>query len=798
MTGLASARRRPGKTLGVLSLALVGCGLVLAADPWKFPSASAESEAKKKYPSEYWYEQFPVAQRAVDREDRTKTEEIIARLRIAIALNPREDILNPTERKELPYYPYYYLAKAFVWAGDPASARACLDRELSRGKIQKSALEPRVAELRSGIDAELNKTNVLADAKKILTWESQGPVSLSPANKARIGKIKSLKETLEQGTADTKSTSESLSAEAIDLARDELGRRDKLVKKLSEPGWRGSLQNPPAPTVCQPSAAWRTSAADLTSAVAAVEACGKAVGDALRQAASAACREWKGQRETLKEQWDTYNRLPGPKKEAAPADLPASCSVAWETIPASDLEARFESLDQDRSRIESGLKTSLAQVQELLKGKEDARLQSVRDARNRLPEISQECARDLQIEDAAKAIASLRHQLEHPAGNLLEPDKLVQGPLDDLRAQVRIGVERIVNDKCPNLARGSIDELAKESAAFQQRVEGASLPCGPASKARSDVNQCWIANAEPLRKRLQVYEQLLTRGASQGGAVCFGPLTSTLRGLISGFSASGAWTVKAIASQDEAQKCLGSFSKDVGLHRTEVARLVPEIARLLEEIPADAPLPPDIVTQLGTMRSTFPGLKDLADKIAQIYGVPDGNAEALKKAIDSAGFDAGADVFAAIASLRDDWALGVLRDAIAHPRLEQIRRTVGEWDHVLRKLGPFQALSDAFSSFAQGDIDAAIARLREAEAKGSAAVAGKETARLHAALSYFLYHKRLAAGSAETASLLEKDARREADLARRADPSLQLKDALFRSLSFKKFYSGEDAQTANR
>ena len=79
---------------------------------------------------------------------------------------------------------------------------------------------------------------------------------------------------------------------------------------------------------------------------------------------------------------------------------------------------------------------------------------------------------------------------------------------------------------------------------------------------------------------------------------------------------------------------------------------------------------------------------------------------------------------------------------------------------------------------------------------------GRETAYVHAALAYFLHAKRLLLSKAESdgalIELLDKDLRREIDMAHRADETFRPPESMFRNVSFRKDFEARIADGTRR
>ena len=212
--------------------------------------------------------------------------------------------------------------------------------------------------------------------------------------------------------------------------------------------------------------------------------------------------------------------------------------------------------------------------------------------------------------------------------------------------------------------------------------------------------------------------------------------------------------------------------------------------------------------EVSAMQSRVPSEKVRLDKVAGLYEEAEGAAiqrAGLESVLSEASL--GDKVSSTARTLLDrieqefgadspmmTSALRVVRDSAVTPELAVIEETLAQWEPVARTFGPFLALNRAFCTFAKGNLDEAILSLREARSAGSFPDAGREAALGHAAMSYFLFTKRLTLtdrnDAGEVSRFLEDDARREAKRAIQADSRIrELPRNLFSMDSFRKFFA---------
>jgi len=181
-------------------------------------------------------------------------------------------------------------------------------------------------------------------------------------------------------------------------------------------------------------------------------------------------------------------------------------------------------------------------------------------------------------------------------------------------------------------------------------------------------------------------------------------------------------------------------------------------------------------------------------KVAPVLDLgPDVTAEALRDALRTAGLDVPAEQWQRASDPRGLEAQKVvlaIRDEATNEPLEQAARELSANLPLIRRLGTFLALDNAFAAFGRGDLDGAILALRSSD-QATEGAEGRAAALRHAVLGFFLYTKSETLIDRErqgaVASMLVEDARSQLRAAFRAQPDFQLPETLIRDRRFRDF-----------
>lgn len=816
----------------IVPLVLATAAPAAAADPWRL-SGAEKSEAQRRHQG-YWFEHYA---RAVDILDKSRgsVEEAVVLLKLAIDGDQRSGAgkTHPVTKGTFDYFPYYYLAVALAQKEDFPSAQRCLDRE-DRNEMSRSSMAGRYDALRTDVVTLTGRAALLARADEVLSLEKgTSPVVLTVEGRGTLPEIRERKGALAKaGKSEVKAASAALVEAIFRLGTGEIRARSAILSKLAGDSWAAAFTDPAHrfdSSACQ-TPAGGPSNENAVAVVAALKKCADVALKAERRAGEHACQSFVLERkgvEAIRDNLVAWSRLKG---RQAPIDalpeVPGWC-IPWTGAPPARVAESFAVLEGERAgygqTLDARRKAYESEIDEVSR---EVR-KTVEESLARLPDVSVDCARNLQLGQTASKSNEFRQTLSRmlapgagpPPASLSSPGPLVRDTLDSLAARVKAGVAQLQIDAiCEGVEKADLDRLPGAMNAWLQEMGGTNLStlCAVAKGADRAVQACWEKNTEVVRSNLARTISLVeavkvattagacTTGGDERNLACVDRDVQSLRASqVAPAGGAAAWVRQARERINGAQDCLGKFRGLIEACYLDVSRRIKDHAGRAASVEAalgkgapDTPNPGlDRLRQvLAKARGTFEAQASVLGKVRTLYGqgeTPPGSR--VRAVLDEAGLSD--NVPGGLWSLVDtEGAWTIVRDVAVVPAIAMSERVLEESGPSVARLGPLAALTEAFGVFGTGDLEGAILSLRRAEHAGLIPDRGDEAALAHAALSYFLHtkHRALAAMGAqdEVARSLEQDAAREAGLAAKAATAgFELPVKLFASQEFRKRYS---------
>ena len=811
----------------ILSLAAGEAAGQAARQPWQLPEGTTRQQLMRRHSaSDYWYEQYLVADQMMTRLSRrgqldpTDLQRTVALLRLAIDQKPRSSLSerHPVERTDFEYVPYYLLALAFSELGDAESARLCLEKE-NRSIVTRSSHQEGYERLAGQIRRAAESSRYAALANRVQSWPDQ--LWLSPAGSETAREILQLARTLNSAApgdeASFRRDSDRLAEAVAELARVEGGRLAGRVEQLRAASWEPAFSAEPLSvdlTPCRAQASERTPEG-LDQSLGTLETCRGEAETAMRQAGRLACAELDRRRSEIdrklrfeRERWPEGV----PAGEGSP-ELPEACSApsAWTNL---DFAGLWAALDQIAFQDEmQALDNRTAQVDARIAQRTEGLNAELRSQRGRIFVASAGCARDLQLGAANDTLIRLRGRIDGalqadgtaPADQLGNVGSEIDGALDALRVRVRRGAENLIRqgEQFQGDEAASFATLPGARDAFEQDSSRATLDtvCRAAASARQTIIAWGRRNIPDLERKVGSYRWLLEaagRWRADGESpqlACIGESLDAMPGPPPGGGANAdTWVPRANDAIDRAQACVGDYRELreswLGQLRHNLAWAEGSLAGLGASGTADG-------TRAGEMRLRIADQKISVERLSPLLDLSDDVTEsALRETLGELELTAPEARWTELGQFQGDeavQALLVIRDETADATLFAAAHELERWSPQIAKLVSFHALDLAYTALARGDLDRAILSLRRFGSTPSSDVpGGRAEALRHASLSYFLYTKWLllaeADRSGEVGTFLFDDARREAERAHGAQTGFALPTTLGRSERFQEFF----------
>ena len=818
--------RRVGPLLLVLIMA--SPSVSVAADPWSFATRAERDQAVAAYRESYYYIQYQKAERLLQKGS---ADEAAVRLKLAIDADPASGTKKLPGGQTLDYFPYFLLAKAYAGKGDFAAAEACRNKESNAIAQSKDYRDDYLAFSR-WLPQLAFKDELLAHGRTVLAWKGGGgKVVLTPEGAEGLTRIEALAAKLAGlGAADGEqvgTVSGQLRQEIVDLTARETKALTARLERLAADPWSGAFASDKAlisGSLCQ--AASGAGGTDMARNIDLFARCNDAVLKATRIAGQWECERLSSLRVNVSAQSENLKRWVQAQGGAVPDSttppaLPAAC-IDWGGAAVPEVSAAFAGLESQAPAVRQALTQLQGTINATFEQQVEQLVAQVGRFSSQLPEISNQCARVLQLGQSATQVGSLRSKLsvsrlspsELPAPELFQAEKLVSSALQDLVTRVQAGAGELQKSgECQGMKRDNLDALPNALQAYLDRREqsGFGSLCAVAIRADQDIQTCWIGRIEEVRERVVRLDGMLdmTRAIPVASDERLGCLEVTRAGVRNARNAPvrdrAAWVQAARERLGEAQVCLkdlGQVTRESGdalLARvSELRSLLSPLANSDPALGSGATLPPAIERVVRSLLTEVEGMGARLSALSPLYSdPPETPGAALKPALEKAELLAGLppqaldllDKPEASRTEAEADFMPVIRDSAALPWLQGVNRRLDDLQPTVIKLGPFAALSHAFAVFQRSDLDQSILVLREARRKGHLPEQGRAAALVHAAMAYFVYSKaRAVVGESDVKRSLEQDVRLEARMAKRADRSFALPQDLFPNRAFRKTF----------
>jgi len=802
------SRPRLAGALGVLTAAFVFAAPApaRAVEPWEFPDAASRSEASRL--SNYWYENYPEATRIIESGNAAKLDEGIARLRVCIANEKASSQrkLHPKDRRNIEYFPYYYLAQAFAMKNEPGMAKRCLDKEAQYGEISTSKLAASFDSLRSSVDALAFAGPLLDHAARAEGWlAGQGGVSLSADGRQSADAVRSAAGQLRtalgspQNAGPLQNGSDTLMRELLGLCEGELSSLTSRLEQLGREPWRGAFPNSSAidPGACAMPGG-TPSPERIAGAQDAVESCNGQVVRAMRTAGGWACGELETKRTAATTAAGQLRNIGGDPGNTP--GLPGSCGVDW---AQSDLAALRQAIDTlDLAAAQQQYQEQITRIAGLIAEEQEEALRGVTATLTKVSRPSRGCVSTLSLTTAMRAIDPLPSS---PTEALVVED--LDGKVDNAMAalvtDLGSGVQRLRGRSEKGNCSVDFAPVDRGLTAFSRDRRSADLNalCSAAESANGEIRSCMAGQIELVQAEVEEQRWPLEAalGNSEGwegapaeaAAVrdCLAASERLFRTSRPGNDAS-SWIDRVQTEMENSRGCLLEYQGLRQAALTDVATRVGSLTAPLQAL--DCENPEASVARFCGLKGEVEQLNGRLAPLSSLWS--DENADP-RRILADAGLDS---------EVPSDWlqryddAQGddeqalLVRQAIGDRALGAVLDASGpnlaSWERVVGGLRPFLALTDAFAAFERGELNHAIHALRAAQSEGALPPNGKATALSHAALAYFLFVKSKAGSADGVTALLEQDARQEALEAVRADASFGLNETLFANVKFRTFF----------
>ena len=801
----------------MLAALCLGAFMPLAAEePWEFADPASAQAAEKKY-SRYWYENYAGATSMLNGNS-PDLEQTIARLKLAILKEAESSRrkYHPRERTNIEYFPYYFLARAYLMQGREDLALGCLEREKGFREIAGSSLAQAFGSLDSNIQASFAARRIkdsagtlLAQAAKVQAWtQGQGAVRLGPAGRQKAQGIRSaadqLQALIDQAAppADRlNAASDQLVGTMLDLASGELQTLAARLSSLGAEPWSAAFAGSPdlvSASACRaPGGA--ADAQGVEAALRAVEVCSDRVLRASRTAGAWACGAVESRRNALQGLNRQQTAL-GAAAATAPT-RPAACDLNWQTASVPETATALDSMDLAAllGQLDSTIRTARAEIDRRVGGVK----KEIGTKVARIPTIPRRCVTDLQLGQVSRNLDRLRLDPDKvvasgtAAAELATLDQRIDGAFDSLLAGLESGVGQVLGEReqCAGLDASNLDALeialgAYRSSAGQNQLNAI---CSAAARADDDIRTCWQGNTELVREKLTDYRGLLEVAAAARQQFAELPAGDDLACIAANLNALqtqlptsdvAGWVRRSRTGMSETQNCLQIYHEagrgsleTMGQRLDRIEGAMGRWTGVAESGDASLIAVTDraqaVAQRVQSLRSRVEGLRGL-------YGTDaaSGSASTLRQAADTLGLTDSipASWWGRMDDLRGkderhEQAWNTLTARLAAQVLVDDGSKLAAWQELADVLDPFMTLSQAFGHFGRGDIDQAIGQLRVASAEGRLPERGRAAALSHVTLSYFLFMKgraSAASGSTEVARLLRQDALDEAQYAMQA------------------------------
>jgi tetratricopeptide (TPR) repeat protein len=825
----ASARRPAAWLLIAGACCLISSSLKAAA-PWSFGADAERKQAESRWSGRSFHELYALAQERMEGRQ-LNLAEAADLLRLAISVDSKSGQKLTAQKVPFSYFPYYYLARALDLLGDPEKAQRCLDEEDRQGKI--SGAEERVrrafADLKETVKVRGEVVPLQGLGDEIAGWPDDERILLSPKGREATAEIKRLTDLIRKSQpAELKTNAAGLRTKLSGYLSEELKYLEQSRGSLLAEPWVGAFApgDPIRTQPCKAAGGEEGSLAWLKGARTTLGECRSRVEKGMRAAGAWSCDDVRKQTEQVRSLATIVASLPGGAGRAGDDSVEAlqgSSCIAWDKATARQVADALPKLKTDRDRVVQKLDERSATFKGQIKNLKSALVAVVSGERDRIPVVTAQCARDLQLGGLEGELQALRDKLNpsrvpdvpDASSDLVRAKDLVNRQLKAFEERVTSRIQGMTSPegRCPGLVSASLDALPASGNALKGGWRQSDLDslCAKLGQAQRETVDCWKGQGEAFRTAVNRYSSLLQEMASGGEQTsdggCLAPALNDLRrvGARSG-SIDQVWMDQALAAKGAAQACLKDRQTASAESFVKVQRGVGRLADRLAKVESIK----ETSTEIGALKRDLVRTRDevrTADdrlrKAVPLYETGDGGVlddAALRKILGETGLEGRvrASAWQLLAESRDAelhplvWR--AVRDLALDPEVARAGQRTAQWDLVSGRVAPFLALNEAYDLFAKGQLDEAITTLREASLASEIPQGGKEAALVHASLSYFLFAKKTVleggSGSGEVVRALDQDLTAEARKAREADSGIQrLPEKLFRSEEFRQYFA---------
>jgi hypothetical protein len=781
------SRFRKGARLGRHPLsALLGGVLALAA-------SSGDARAGKCYElepgeqvrgSRTWYELYARAVETIEgkkgKAGAAEVQEAVTHLRVVVKEKPHSDpgARHPITKESFPYFPYFYLGWGLEQLGRVEPAEECLLQHQSAvGQLDPSEkgagpLQDRLKTLLADLTRKRQEREMLAWVEGLPDWARKVESCVSAGGRKALADLRQEAQGLVAKGSVSAEVRDRLLGDTSGLVRGELTRLQAWFDGFSAPAWSDLLAGRKADPECAP-AGGTGSEAEVQRAQDKLATCCLEADVEVRRIGGLACARLQG--------------IEG---------LPAGLCRTPPQGSFDDLRAELEKLDYP------GRTQAIAESRR----KEQERLEQyragLREIENRIAYATASCAGDLSMESANDRLVALERTVRQ-AREAQSPD--TSRDLGSDLGALKAGLVAAANDGVRGLIARRDEYHSKDPAAMADepfsRLRGAAAGLGPDYSAADLGRLCgavaetkgefvkWVAkNVGSVEPELERYRWLL--GALQdavAGSLPVPCLAESIDGLPGKRRGDAiAWSEAASEGIAAARGCLEEYRNRREAWLGDVRSALGAFGEAKDGIAAGMPARVRECTAAGEEPGALLGLVESADGRD-----PDG----LRGRLDAAGLASRDWDKVEEARSAGEEELGqvltAIRDRAVLPGLSRAVARLSDCRPLIERARVHGVLAEAFDRFAEGDVDAAIVRMRESTVEGGS-LDPDVRALAHASLSYFLYTKwSLLGGDARTGeagTALDQDARTEARAALASRPGFQPPPALFQDARFVAFF----------